>query len=439
MKKADTELTIGIKSEFDESGIEAAQKAVNELREADGQQNEQPQKKRSDPRMDARAEKESEKAERAREKAEQKEEKGETKEREIIESRAEVQRRIKRELEEIERDCKTSGRYTEKEKRLQADIYAQDWKALMARREHLQVLQNTPGMDSERQSAINKKLRETDMQLRGLRDNMKRASRESQKAVVGLKPLGQQAKNKGWQGTLKRVEKAYVSLAQRAERQASKGDEKALARTVKAMRRNALQQEKLTGYSGRATAQQKTIENHLKNIARGTSRQDRGLTAEQRKQNAIHQALEGKRKYAARGEKAARRAALYEEKNAKLVEKESREEKKTNRTQKRTERAEKRKAVAMVKAARAAEAEAKRVRNQGRKTEAVVGKYQEAINTYTARTLEIVQLVEKLGKSIKILSAASARGFVNCARELSSIKRDIEQVKKAIDKLRRIV
>ena len=200
-----------------------AEKAEKEVAEAEARAEKEREKaEKQEAEAEARAEKAREKAERAREKTEQKEEKGETKERELIESRAEVQRRIKRELEEIERDYKTSGRYTEKEKRLQADIYAQDWKALMARREYLQGLQNTPGMDSVRQSAINKKLRETDMQLRGLRDNMKRASRESQKAVVGLKPQGQQAKNKGWQGTLKRVEKAYVRLAQRAERQASK-------------------------------------------------------------------------------------------------------------------------------------------------------------------------------------------------------------------------
>ncbi len=228
-------------------------------------------------------------------------------------------RQVNEELNNLGETFKVTGNYAAKDNRTQAQIHAADEKALRQRREALERLKAAPDVDAATLKAVNTKIKETDAQLRGLRNAMHQSAREAQRTLVGLQPLAQQAKNKGAQGALKRAEKAYQRMAQRAERQASRGDTKALERTQAAMRRNALQQERLTGYTGRAAARQREVESHLQSILQGTAAQDRGLTAQQRTENAIRTQLEGRCRHTARATQAERRAADAAEQNARTA------------------------------------------------------------------------------------------------------------------------
>lgn len=240
--------------------------------------------------------------------------------RELAEAQRAAAQQVAHSLEAMEEELRVTGSYTAKDSRTQAQIHAADAAALTERRRRLTALRDTPNMDAATLRQINTKIRETDDQLHGLHDAMHQSAVEAQRVVAGLQPLGQQAKNRGAQGALKRAERAYQRLAQRAERQASRGDTQALERTQDAMRRNALQQEKLTGYTGRAAARQREVEGHLQALAQGTADQDRGLTAQQRVENAIRQQLEGRRRHSARAAQAERRAAAAAENNAKAAE-----------------------------------------------------------------------------------------------------------------------
>lgn len=230
-------------------------------------------------------------------------------------------RQISEGLNKLGETFKVTGNYAEADNRTQAQIHAADEKALRQRRAALERLKSAPDVDAATLAAINAKITETDAQMLGLRNAMHQSARQAQRTLAGLTPLAQQAQNKGAQGALKRAEKAFVRLAQQAERQAARGDSKALERTQEALRRNALQQEKLTGYTGKAAAAQREVENNLRHLIQGTAAQDKGLTARQRTENAIRLQLEGRRRYTARTTQADRRTAAAAEKEARSREK----------------------------------------------------------------------------------------------------------------------
>lgn len=406
------------KRRADEASASAAEtlalaKKIAEDKRAEEERKRAAKAEREAEEAERKAEKERAKAEAAQKKEQERKERAEKQAKSeprkkplaTTDSRGDAMKQIQRELAQIAEEYKVTGRYAARDTRLQAEIYAQDEAALMARQKQLLALRRTPGMDAATQRAINEKLKETDRQLHGLRDNMQRASRESQRAVVGLKPLGQTAKNKGWQVTLKHAERAYVQLARKAEREASKGDEKALDRTVKAMRRNALQQEKLTGYTGRAAMHQRSVENHLRNIAQGTSRQDRGLTAEQRQQNSVHRLLEGKRKHTSRAERAARKQAAAAEREARATER------------------------AAAKAVREARSE--------QRVEVQAEQMHKAIQTCTARAQQMTVLIQQLTAAVAQLSGYAQQGVSATASAIKQVTSEINRIKRQIDRLNR--
>ena len=222
-------------------------------------------------------------------------------------------RRINEELNNLGETFKVTGNYAAKDNRTQAQIFAADEKALRQRREALERMRRTPGLDAATMRAINAKIKETDRQARRLRQNLKESADAAQRSVAALKPLGQKARTSTMQTALKRSENAFVRLAKQAERQASKGDTKGMERSLAAMRRHAAQQERLTGYTGRAAGHMRNVEGKLRLVAKGTAAQDRGLTAQQRQQNKVLQALGMQRRYTARQAAAAGKAAKAKE------------------------------------------------------------------------------------------------------------------------------
>ncbi len=326
-------------------------------------------------------------------------------------------RQVNEELNNLGETFKVTGNYAAKDNRTQAQIHAADEKALRQRREALERLKAAPDVDAATLKAINSKIKETDRQMRGLRQSMSEAAAAAQRSVANLKPLGQKAakgSGVGAQHALKRLEKAYVLMARRAERQASRGDTKGMERTVAAMRRNAAMQERLTGYTGRAAGRMRSVEANLQSIAKGTSAQDRGLTAQQRQQNKVLQDLGMQRRYTARQNSAAGKAAKAKEKEAKANE----------------------------RAAKDATREAQKAkpRTQAKQIQELTAKLQEANKSLAEQKAEVLRLDE----TIQALTAAAREGAVasrNCATaaagQLAALKRDIKALQRAVERLRK--
>ena len=326
-------------------------------------------------------------------------------------------RQVNEELNNLGETFKVTGNYAAKDNRTQAQIHAADEKALRQRREALERLKAAPDVDAATLKAINAKIKETDRQMRGLRQSMSEAAAAAQRSVANLKPLGQKAakgSGVGAQHALKRLEKAYVLMARRAERQASRGDTKGMERTVAAMRRNAAMQERLTGYTGRAAGRMRSVEANLQSIAKGTSAQDRGLTAQQRQQNKVLQDLGMQRRYTARQNSAAGKAAKAKETEAKANERAAKD------------------------AAR--EAQKAKPRTQARQIQELTAKLQEANKSLAEQKAEVLRLDE----TIQALTAAAREGAVasrNCATtaagQLAAVKRDIKALQRAVERLRK--
>ncbi len=326
-------------------------------------------------------------------------------------------RQVNEELNNLGETFKVTGNYAAKDNRTQAQIHAADEKALRQRREALERLKAAPDVDAATLKAINSKIKETDRQMRGLRQSMSEAAAAAQRSVANLKPLGQKAakgSGVGAQHALKRLEKAYVLMARRAERQASRGDTKGMERTVAAMRRNAAMQERLTGYTGRAAGRMRSVEANLQSIAKSTSAQDRGLTAQQRQQNKVLQDLGMQRRYTARQNSAAGKAAKAKEKEAKANE----------------------------RAAKDATREAQKAkpRTQAKQIQELTAKLQEANKSLAEQKAEVLRLDE----AIQALTAAAREGAVasrNCATaaagQLAALKRDIKALQRAVERLRK--
>lgn len=326
-------------------------------------------------------------------------------------------RQVNEELNSLGETFKVTGNYAEKDNRTQAQIHAADERALRQRREALERLKATPDVDAATLKAINAKIKDTDRQMRGLRQSMSEAAAAAQRSVVNLKPLGQKAAKGsgiGAQNALKRLEKAYVNMARVAERQASRGDTKGMERSIAAMRRNAAMQERLTGYTGRAAGRMRSVEANLQSIAKGTSAQDRGLTAQQRQQNRVLQSLGMQRRYTARQERATSRAAKAKENEAKANE---------------------RNAKQATRQARQA-----KPKTQARQIQELTQKLQEANSSLAAQKAEVLKLnaaINSLAAAAREGVAAASSGASAAASAVGGLKREVAALRRAVERLRR--
>lgn len=326
-------------------------------------------------------------------------------------------RQVNEELNSLGETFMVTGNYATKDNRTQAQIFAADEKALRQRREALERLKAAPDVDAATLKAINAKIKETDRQMRGLRQSMGEAAAAAQRSVANLKPLGQRAargSGVGAQHALERVEKAYVKLARQAERQASRGDTKGMERTIAAMRRNAAQQERLTGYTGRAAGRMRSVEANLQSIAKGTAAQDRGLTAQQRQQNRVLQSLGMQRRYNARQEKATGKAAAAKEKEAKANERNARQATRD------TQRA--------------------KPKTQARQIQELTNKLQEANKSLAEQKAEVLRLNGSINQLANIAreGVAAARSCAEAAAgQIAGLKNEIKELKRAIQRLRK--
>lgn len=323
-------------------------------------------------------------------------------------------RRINEELNSLGETFKVTGNYAAKDNRTQAQIHAADEKALRERRAALERLKAAPDVDAATLKAINTKIKETDRQMRGLRQSMGDAADAAQQSVAALKPLGQKARTRGMQGALRRSEKAFVRLAKRAERQASRSDTKGMERTIASMRRYAAQQERLAGYTGRAAGHMRAVEGKLQSIAKGTAVQDRGLTAQQRQQNKVLQDLGMQRRYTARQAKAANKSAKAKEKEAQANERNARQATRDARQTK--------------------------PKSQAKQIQELTGKLQEANKSLAEQKAEALRLeaaIEQLTAAARG-GAAAAKGCATAAASaVAGLKREVQALHRAVERLRK--
>lgn len=323
-------------------------------------------------------------------------------------------RRINEELNNLGDTFKVTGNYAAKDNRTQAQIHAADEKALRQRRAALERLKAAPDVDAATLKAINSKIKETDRQMRGLRQSMRDAAHAAQQSVAALKPLGQKARTRGMQTALQRSEKAFVRLAKKAERQASRGDTKGMERTIASMRRYAAQQERLTGYTGRAAGHMRAVEGKLQSIAKGTAAQDRGLTAQQRQQNRVLQSLGMQRRYNARQERAGNRAAKAKEQEAKANERNARQATRDARQAK--------------------------PKTQARQIQELTAKLQEANKSLAEQKAEVLRLddaIQELATAARESAVAARNCATAAAGKVAGLKRDIKALQRAVERLRK--
>lgn len=321
-------------------------------------------------------------------------------------------RQVNEELNNLGETFKVTGNYAAKDNRTQAQIFAADEKALRQRREALERMRLTPGLDAATMRAINAKIKETDRQTRRLRQNLKESADAAQRSVADLKPLGQKARTSTMQTALKRSENAFVRLAKQAERQASKGDTKGMERSLAAMRRLALQQERLTGYTGRASGHMRNVEGKLRLVAKGTAAQDRGLTAQQRQQNKVLQALGMQRRYTARQAAAAGKAAKAKEKEAQAND----------------------------RAAKAATRDSRKAKPKTQQIQELTNKLQEANKSLAEQKAEVLRLntaIQELANTARE-GAAAARGCASAAASaVAGLRGEVKALQRAVERLRK--
>lgn len=194
-------------------------------------------------------------------------------------------------LQRLEGQFLLSGDYARQDGRTQAQIYAADRRALQQRQRVLEDLRATPEVDAATLRAINAKLQETQRQAAGLRRAMAASARAALQQVEAMRPQRLRAANRMAQSRLDALAQAYARMARQAARAASRGDGEAAGRYQRAMRRNALAQERAAGFSGQAAALHRQTVGQLQAIAQGTSQEERGLSAQQRRRRQIERAL----------------------------------------------------------------------------------------------------------------------------------------------------
>lgn len=322
-------------------------------------------------------------------------------------------RQVQEEINGLAQVYKVTGSYAVKDSRTQEEIYDADRAALEGRRAALEQLRQQPGLDAVTQKQINEKLLETRGQLVGLEAAMEGSAAEARKMLGALRPLGQQAAKSNWAHALKRSEQAFLNMAKLAERQAAKGDAAGLERSLAAMERYAEQQERLTGYTGRAAAHAQEVEKNLRRVA---------AAAEEEERDARSAARSGKQGGSSRRrrERAEKRAAAAQEREARALE----------------------------EAAKDAKSDTKksRPRQQAREIAELTTQLAEANDSLEAQKRAVLRINDTIGRlssiaaectnASKECAAAALAAAETAAASLAGLKRELEQVRRAVEKLR---
>lgn len=160
-----------------------------------------------------------------------------------------IQDALNKELKSILDTTKTTGTYTATDARTQRQILEDDKRLLSKRQRELTKMLNNEHLTEEQRRSINDELRNVRNQTRGLAEAQNRNAAEARKWLKELTPPKLTATKKLAQANLNNLAKAYARQAKAAERAASSGNEKALERWGKQLRRTATAMGRVSGKS----------------------------------------------------------------------------------------------------------------------------------------------------------------------------------------------
>ena len=155
------------------------------------------------------------------------------------EARKVAGKKISEALDKIKKETELTGKYEEEDKRTARQILEADKRRLNARKEELQRLLETPGIDHAQILKINEELKAIHKAEKGLAQSMEKNAKESSKWLKELKPPKLEAKHKHLQKSLDSAGQQYANLAKRAEEAAKKGNTKAMDHYLGGMKRLA--------------------------------------------------------------------------------------------------------------------------------------------------------------------------------------------------------
>ena len=167
---------------------------------------------------------------------------------------------VKDNLHKINEKYKVIGDYAERDAKTQAQIYAEDRKNLLAKRNALRAEAAKKNLDPQLQERINKELAETEKSIRGLKTAMARSALEAQGAIQQITAPAIEASkaNKAFAGNLKLAQKAYVNAMRGMARAAERGDKKSFSQWAERAARITQQMEAIGGYTGKAAEAYRT-------------------------------------------------------------------------------------------------------------------------------------------------------------------------------------
>lgn len=294
---------------------------------------------------------------------------------------------VAEEMDGLAAATRTSRTYAVEVSEGQARILLRDARLLHEREAQLRTLAATPDMDAATLKRINAALRDTQREIAGVEQAMRRNAAESRAWLKTLKPPHLEASKRGLQGNLNRLSRAYAATAKRAEKAAVKGDEKALNR----------------------------YKASLQSMARSMDRYAKGTSAGSKLWKQTEDALTGVSK-----------ESRATGKNAKAAAKSGRD-----------------RARAEAKAAKEAQKQAndlKRGGKQGRQLAATTSgtrAIQDAMREQNARLADLDAELSSLAASSRDTAATAASAAAACASAVAALRKETSSLRAAIDRLRR--
>lgn len=183
---------------------------------------------------------------------------------------AELQRKTLEQLRDVLEGTQTAKTYAVEDNRNEAEILRADKAILAARKQQLEELRRTPGLDEATLKQIDKELTNVEQQTRGLAQAQQRAAQAARGWIAELQPPQLQARKKHAQRALDNLAKQFQRQADAAAKAVKSGDDKAMQRTRDALAKTARAMGNVSKDAARVDALYKETAGKLDALADGT-------------------------------------------------------------------------------------------------------------------------------------------------------------------------
>lgn len=309
-------------------------------------------------------------------------------------------------LGKINEEYKVSRTYAVKKNKTETQILATDMANLEARRRKLQSVLATKDLDRATLEKANKALKDTEEQIAGCRQAMQENAKSARKWLKELKPPRLQGKNKMMQRSLDNLGKGYKAAAKRASEAARKGDTKALERAQKQM-----------GV-----------------YARGMQRLAKNPAAADKMHRQAMQQVAAARSADAENAKASKSSAKSAKDKAKHARAGAASEAASAKSAKDKAKADKEAASAAKKAVpkNTGENPTQKIASLNNDVKALRGQ----VDSMSGEVSKLGPAIGELASACSTLASAAKSALSACSSSSASLRREIEGVKRAVEKLR---